>query len=195
LQLPLDQIFVYEWKLSILYKTTIILLRHYLIGIAITLIVFWSINEIPGLHYFQLHQTEWISTIVSIPLIGLIMAKLLSNRLKKTSKRLYPYASLTLMMTWVFVLYFKAATVGIFESIERQQAEFFDALIGFTMYQLWIYVLIGIIHGLLGGLFLSIDLKKNLKKLMNQTKRTCDECESASLKNSSRHVTGLIQDH
>ncbi len=130
----------------------------------ITVIVFWSINEIPSLYYFELHLTEWIATIVSIPLIGLIMAKLLSNRLKRSTKRLYLYTFLTLTMTWISVLYSKAVTVGIFESIAKQQPEFFDVIIGFTIYQLWIYLGLGLIHGVSGGIFLTLDLKKIKKR-------------------------------
>lgn len=153
-------------------ETFKILLRHYLIGITVTVIVFWSINEIPSLYYFQLNLTEWIATIISIPLIGLLMSKLLTNRLRRTEKGLYLSSSLIIIITWVFVLYAKALIVGIVDSIEQGQEELIDAMTGFTIYQLWIYLGLGIAHGLIGGLFLKTDLKKNLKKIKKRNTTT-----------------------
>ena len=141
-----------------------ILLRHFLIGIAITAIIFWSINEIPGLYYFQEHLTEWIATIVSIPVIVFLMAKLLFKQLIQTNNRIYLYSFLTILITWILILYAKAAVVGIVDSIERSKFKFVDSLSGATIYQLWFYLGVGIIHGIIGGIFLRIDLKNNLFK-------------------------------
>ena len=153
-------------------ETFKILLRHYIIGIAITVIVFWIINEIPILYYFQEHLKEWIATIISIPLIGLIMAKLLFKRLKRTEKRLYFYSALTILITWILVLYVKASTVGIVASIEQSRPEFIKSIIGFTVYQLWIYIGFGIIHGIIGGIFLKTDLNRNLVKIKKTAHNT-----------------------
>ncbi|MGM1057471.1 MAG: hypothetical protein ACQEWG_16415 [Bacteroidota bacterium] len=144
-------------------ETYKIILRHYIIGLAITVVIFWMINEIPGIYYFEEHLNEWIATLVAIPVIGLFMAKILSNRLKRTDGKLYLFSTLIILLTWVLILYFKAAIVGIVTSID--QFKFLDSIIGFTIYQLWIFLGLGIIHGVIGGIFLSIDLKKNRPKL------------------------------
>ena len=128
------------------------------------MIIFWSINEIPSLYYFQEHLTEWIATIVSIPVIGFLMAKLLFHQLTRTNNKIYLYSFLTILITWILILYAKAIAVGIVTSIEKAEFRFVDSLIGFTIYQLWIYLGLGIIHGIIGGIFLRIDLKKNLVK-------------------------------
>ncbi|MFN4764112.1 hypothetical protein ACKGJN_13365 [Gillisia sp. Q332] len=149
-------------KVTETYK---IILRHYIIGLAITVVIFWMINEIPGIYYFEEHLTEWIATLVAIPVIGLFMAKILSNRLKRTNGKLYLFSTWIILLTWVLILYFKAAIVGIVTSIDQVQFKFLDSIIGFTIYQLWIFLGLGIIHGVIGGIFLSIDLKKNRPKL------------------------------
>ena len=63
------------------------------------------------------------------------------------------------------VLYAKAATVGIVDSIEQARPKFLDSIMSFTIYQLLFYLGLGIIHGLIGGIFLKIDLKKNIEKI------------------------------
>ena len=148
-----------------LTETFKILLRHYIIGLAITVVIFWIINEIPGIFYFEEHLTEWIATFVSIPVIGFFMAKILSNRLKRTDNKLYLFSALIILLTWVLILYFKAVVFGIVASIEQTQFKFFDSIIGFTIYQLWIFLGLGIIHGVIGGIFLSVDLKKSKGKI------------------------------
>lgn len=93
------------------------------------------------------------------------MAKLLFSKLKQSDNGLYILSTLTITMTWILVLYVKAAAVGIIASIENGQSEFIDSLIGFTIYQLWVYLGLGFIHGIISGIFLTIDLKKNIKKI------------------------------
>jgi H+/Cl- antiporter ClcA len=154
-----------------LYKTTIILIRHYLIGILTMVVILWTLNEFPNRMYFQLHLTEWYATIFSIPIAGLLLAKLLSNRLKRTDKGLYLYSFLTIFISWIFIFLAKALTVGLVGSIEDEISELHKSLVGFSIYQLWFYLIIGTVHGLIGGLFLKIDLKKNLEKIKNGTQQ------------------------
>jgi hypothetical protein len=137
----------------------------------ITVIVFWLINEVPSLDYFKLHLTEFIATIVSIPIIGILMSKLLSNRLKKTENNLYFYSASTLGMTWILILYSKATIVGIVTTIETGQFKIFDSIIGYSIYQLWVFIGLGIINGIIGGIFLKIDINANLQKIRNGTQQ------------------------
>ncbi|MBM77218.1 MAG: hypothetical protein CL846_01930 [Crocinitomicaceae bacterium] len=152
-------------------ETFKILLRHYLIAIMITMIVFWLINEIPSVEYLKLNKTETIATIVSIPIVGILFSKLLYRRMKKTEKNLYYYSVLTLGMTWVLILYSKAIILGIVRTIEIGQLELFDSIIGYSIYQLWLFLGLGIINGIIGGIFLKIDLIKNLNKIINGTQQ------------------------
>tara|TARA_Y100000589_G_scaffold322241_1_gene354852 strand:- start:1811 stop:2224 length:414 start_codon:yes stop_codon:yes gene_type:complete len=135
------------------------------------MIVFWLINEIPSVEYLKLNKTETIATIVSIPIVGILFSKLLYRRMKKTEKNLYYYSVLTLGMTWVLILYSKAIILGIVRTIEIGQLELFDSIIGYSIYQLWLFLGLGIINGIIGGIFLKIDLIKNLNKIINGTQQ------------------------
>lgn len=57
--------------------------------------------------------------------------------------------------------------MGLYSTIEKGQGRILDAIAGYTIYQLWIYGGLGLIHGLLGGIFLNYDLKKNLEEIKN----------------------------
>jgi hypothetical protein len=154
-------------KLIILIEAYKILMRHYLIGIAITVLVFWSINEIPGLNYFRLHSAEWISTLIAIPIIGILISKIIHNRVTKTEKGVYFTSIISILVTWILTFYIKVMTVGIIDTIIKGRPEFIDSIIGFTIYQLWIYIGLVDFHGLIGGIFLKIDLKYNIEKIKN----------------------------
>ena len=92
------------------------------------------------------------------------MTKFLFNQLERKNNKIYLYSFLTILFTWILILYAKAIAVGIISSIEKTEFRLVDSLIGFTIYQLWIYLGLGIIHGIIGAIFLRIDLKKNLIK-------------------------------
>jgi H+/Cl- antiporter ClcA len=68
-------------------------------------------------------------------------------------------------MTWILIFITKAVTISIGGSIEDEISDLPESLTGFNVNQIWNYLVIGIIHGLIGGLFLKIDLKKNLEKI------------------------------
>ena len=70
---------------------------------------------------------------------------------------------MTLLLTWVLNLYSVAIVIGIEEIFDPSRPNFMDAIIGATIYRLWLYLGFGIIHGLIGGIFLRIDLKNNLE--------------------------------
>ena len=62
-------------------------------------------------------------------------------------------------------LYSKAIIIGIVESFEFGRERVLESIAGYTIYQLWIYGGLGILHGLLGGILLA----KVLKKIKNKT--------------------------
>ena len=158
-----------------LITTTQIIFKHYLIGIVALTIGTWIIGEIPRWYTIEHELLEWIVSIVSIPLIGLFFSWRTSVRLKRTVRKIYPYSVLILFMTWIFLLYAKALVVGLYSTIESGQEKIIESIAGYTIYQLWIYSGLGLIHSLLGGILLNYDLKKNIEK----TKTTHNNVYSA----------------
>lgn len=63
-------------------------------------------------------------------------------------------------MSWIFNLYAKALAMGVLLTIENGQERILNSIFGYTIYQLWLYGGLGLIHGLLGGILLKSDLKK-----------------------------------
>ena len=90
-------------------------------------------------------------------------------------------------MTWILTLYTKALTVGLFSTIESGQEKILESIAGYTIYQLWIYGGLGLIHGLLGGILLNLDLKKNLEKIKNGTQQNLRKHEEK--RTESKHRT------
>lgn len=144
-------------------KTTKIFIKHYLIGILITTIGFWLVGEIPSWFSIKNDWIEWISTIVSIPFIVFFISKQIEKNNKHTNKRIYLFSALMMFLSWVLILYFKAFLIGIIDSIQSGEEKILESIVGFTIYQLWIFIGLGIINGLLGGIFLGNELKRNLK--------------------------------
>ncbi|MEA1787747.1 hypothetical protein U1E44_16745 [Arenibacter sp. GZD96] len=68
-------------------------------------------------------------------------------------------------MTWILTLYSKAFILGLYSTFEKGQASILESIAGYSIYQLWIYGGLGLIHGLLGGILLKYDLKKNVEKI------------------------------
>jgi|TARA_B110000967_G_C18722396_1_gene478340 hypothetical protein len=130
---------------------------------------------------------QWIVSIVSIPLIGLFFSWRTSVRLQRTVRKIYPYSVLIIFMTWILTLYTKALTVGLFSTIESGQEKILESIAGYTIYQLWIYGGLGLIHGLLGGILLNLDLKKNLEKIKNGTQQNLRKHEEK--RTESKHRT------
>ncbi len=104
-------------------------------------------------------------TILSIPLVGFLFAWRINVRLQRTEKNIYSFSVLIIFLTWILVLYAKAMVMGLIATFESGQEKVLESIAGYTIYQLWIYGGIGLIHGLLGGILLRLDLKKNLIKI------------------------------
>ncbi len=141
-----------------------IVIKHYLIGLVIILIGFWSIGELPSWYTIERDWIQWITTIISIPIIGIYISKEIEKYLHKRNKNIYLLSVLAIFITWIMTLYSKAIVIGIVESFEFKHERVLESIVGYTFYQLWIYSGLGIIHGLIGGIFLSKDLKKLIKK-------------------------------
>ena len=149
-----------------IYKTVF---KHYLIGLVVILIGFWSIGELPSWYTIERDWVQWLTAILSIPIIGLLISFRIDKKLKKDSKNIYLFSVLMIFLTWILVLYSKALIIGIVESFEFGRERILESIAGFTIYQLWIYGGLGILHGLLGGVLLAKELKKiNIKTVHNK---------------------------
>ena len=126
---------------------------------------FWIIGEIPKWYTIERDWLQWTVTILSIPIIGLWFSWTTRNRLRKNQKKNYGYSVLILFVTWILILYLKATVIGLTNTIESGREKILESIAGYTIYQLWIYGGLGLIHGLLGGIILNLDLKKNLEKI------------------------------
>jgi len=134
--------------------------KHYLIGLVVILIGFWSIGELPSWFSIERDWIQWLTTILSIPIIGIFISKRIDKKLKKEKKNIYLLSVLIILQTWIMTLYSKAIIIGIVESFEFGCETVLESIAGYTIYQLWIYGGLGILHGLLGGILLAVDLKK-----------------------------------
>lgn len=132
---------------------------------------FWIIGEIPRWYTVEHELLQWTVTTISIPLIGLWFSWRTSVRIKKIQRKIYAYSVFILFMTWILTLYIKAIAVGLTSTIESGQERIIESIAGYTIYQLWIYGGLGLIHGLFGGILLNFDLKKNLEKIKNGTQQ------------------------
>lgn len=149
-----------------LYK---IVFKHYLIGLVVILIGFWSIGELPSWFTIERDWIQWLTTILSIPIIGVFISKRIDKKLNKAKKNIYLLSVLMIFLTWIMTLYSKAIIIGIVESFEFGRERVLESIAGYTIYQLWIYGGLGILHGLLGGILLAKDLKKIKNKTVHNT--------------------------
>jgi hypothetical protein len=147
-----------------LTETFRILLKHYLIGSLVVALIFWFLNEIPNFDYINRHLLAFITTVISIPLIGLLISKLIDKYLADNGFRVYFLSFLSIFATWILLLYTKALVVGIISTFKTGEFEIIESLIGYSVYQLWIYAGIGLIHGVFGAIFLGMELKRNLNQ-------------------------------
>ena len=137
-----------------------LIFKYYLFGLIFLLIFYSIIGEIPSLYTIERDWVEWITTIISLPIIGILISEFLAKYLKKEKTKYFGISFLALFSSWIFILYFKALIIGIISSFEFEAIRILESLAGYSIYQLWIYGIFGIIHGIFGGYFLSKELKK-----------------------------------
>lgn len=147
-----------------------IVFKHYLIGLVIILVGLWAIGELPSWFSIERDWIQWITTILSIPIIGVLISRRIDKKLKKGQNNFYFFSVLIIFLTWIIVLYLKAIIIGIVESLEFESERVMESIVGYTIYQLWIYGGLGILHGILGGVLLAKDLKKVNNKSADNNK-------------------------
>lgn len=136
-----------------------VIFRHFLIGILITALIFWLIDEFPKLYFIKRNINSWLITAFSIPIIILIMSRFFYRKFIVRKNINQFVASLAILIFWILIFCFKAIVMSILFSISKNELIVFESLISITIYQLWVYFGIGLIHSIFGGYFLFIDLK------------------------------------
>lgn len=141
-------------------KTRILIAKYYLFGLIALFIFYIFIGEFPAWYTIKRDWIQWITTIISTPIIGTLISKYLSKSVLRKKERYFSISFFALFISWLFSLYTKALVLGILASIESGKIKIIEAIMGYTIYQLWIYLIFGIIHGVLGGYFLAKELRK-----------------------------------
>jgi len=138
--------------------------KYYFFALIFLFIFYDIIGEIPSWYTIERDWIEWITTIISIPLIGILAFKYLTKYVGKEKQKYFGISFFALFASWILILYFKALVIGIINSFEFERIRILESLAGYSIYQLWIYGIFGIIHGIIGGYFLSKELKNYDKK-------------------------------
>ena len=133
--------------------------KYYFFGLIFLFVLYAIIGEIPSWYTIERDWIEWTTSIIAIPIIGILISKYLTEKITKERRKYYLISFLALFTSWILILYFKALVIGIISSFEFGQFRVLESLAGYSIYQLWIYGIFGIIHGIVGGYFLSKELK------------------------------------
>ncbi len=133
--------------------------KYYFFGLIFLFVFYAIIGEIPSWYTIERDWIEWTTSIIAIPIIGILISKYLTEKITKERRKYYGISFLALFTSWILILYFKALVIGIISSFEFGQFRVLESLAGYSIYQLWIYGIFGIIHGIVGGYFLSKELK------------------------------------
>ena len=141
-------------------QTFYILIRHLLIGAAVTIFIFWLFNEIPNSDYLLASLHIWLTLPIGLTLAALLSSKLIYIQLTRQNRNRFLIAFGFIFFSWTVAFLTTAISDGIMGTIRNRRLEIFDTIIGYGIYQLWVYWLLGLIHGLTGGLFLAMDFKK-----------------------------------
>lgn len=141
-------------------QTFKILLRHLLIGVSVTIFIFGLIDEIPNSDYLLARLHIWLTILIGLTLTTWLISKSVYNQITRQGRNKYLVAFGFIFFSWTVAFLSRAISEGILGTIRNRRFEILDALVGYGIYQLWLYWLLGIIHGLSGGLFLAMDFKK-----------------------------------
>ncbi|EOZ91933.1 hypothetical protein A33Q_4026 [Indibacter alkaliphilus LW1] len=136
-----------------------ILSRHLIIGALVTVFIFWLINEIPNSDYLIARLHIWLTIPFGLTLSTWLTSKLIYKQVTGQKRNVYLVAFSFILFIWTIAFLSTALSEGVLATIKNRRFEIFDALQGYAIYRLWFYWGAGIIHGLTGGLFLSMDLK------------------------------------
>ena len=141
-------------------QTFKILSRHILIGASVIILIFWFINEIPNSDYLFPRIHIWLSIPIGLTISTWLTSKLIYNQSTNQNRNSFLVAFGFIFYSWTVAFLSTAISEAVLGTIKNKRFETFDTLKGYAIYQLWFYWGVGIIHGLTGGLFLAMDLKK-----------------------------------
>ena len=149
-----------------------ILTRHIAIGALITFVIFWVVGELP--YFSDISDRMWIWILIPIIMLLFIwwftntIFRYVTDRVMNTNI----LSTIFILITW-FTLFFSTTLLeGINASAKSGKNEIFDVFEGFIIYRLWVYIGIGTIHALIGGIFLAMDLRKLSKRNIRLTKES-----------------------
>jgi len=137
-----------------------ILSRHLIVGALVTVFIFWLINEIPNSDYLLTKLHIWLTIPFGLTLASWLTSKRIFKQVTGQKRNVYLVAFSFILFSWTIAFLSTALSEGVLATIKNRRFEIIDALEGYAIYQLWFYWSVGIIHGLTGGLFLALDLKK-----------------------------------
>ena len=147
-----------------------ILTLHIAIGALITFIVFWAMGELP--YFSDISDRMWIWILT--PIIILLVIWLSTNTVFHyvTNKMMNNYVLSAIFIFIMCMSLFLSTTLleGINASAKSGKNEIFNFFEGFVVYRLWVYLVLGIMHALIGGIFLTMDLRKLSKGNLSLTK-------------------------
>lgn len=153
-------------------QTFKILARHIAIGALITLIVFWAMGELP--YFSDISDRMWIWLL--LPIIILLLTWWLTNTIfhyvTKRIMNIYVLSFVFILIIWLTLFLATSILEGINASLKSGKNEILYFFEGFVVYRLWVYLGLGTIHALTGGIFLSMDLRKLTKVNIRLTKES-----------------------
>jgi hypothetical protein len=137
-----------------------ILTRHILLGAIVTFLIFWIVGELPYLTMINDRIWIWLCILTVTLLFIWTISKVFKRQLmRQENSRRYVFSSTFILTVWLMLFLTTAIIDGLFASLKSGQFEILDYLEGYVIYRLWVYLGLGVLHGLIGGLFLSLDLK------------------------------------
>jgi hypothetical protein len=146
-------------------STFLILTRHIAFGALAIFLIFWSMGELP---YFSIINNRfwlWLALISTVTVTTWLCSKPIGRMTFIEGKKPYMISFAFILFMWTMLFFVTAIFDGVYGSIKSGQFEIIDYLEGYVIYRLWVYIALGVIHALIGGIFLSHDLKRISKRL------------------------------
>jgi hypothetical protein len=130
-----------------------ILSRQLIIGVLVTVFVFWTIGEIPSTIYFLDKLHIWLPLPFVLTISTWLTSTTVYRQLTEKKRNRYLTAFIFIFYSWTILFLSTAISDGLLSSLRHHRFEIFDAIEGYAIYRLWFYWSIAIIHGLTGGFF------------------------------------------
>ena len=140
-----------------------IIARHIAIGAIVTVGFFWFLGELPYFSDISDRLWIWFTLPVLLTLVIWMTAKSIGKQMIEKKRNKYFVSVLFIFCMWLVLILVTSILEGVNSSIRSGRFEVLDSVVGFVIYRLWVYLGLGIIHALIGGIFMAFDLKNSLK--------------------------------